>query len=230
MIKITTTPPLSKSPISRFPNGEAKVESIQDRNWGHDQWKWETDSDLIELFLLKALNPWLKVLNIMYMPYSRMDRDKDDGSRCSLRYIGEFIRSMNWDMITVLDPHSEVTMAYLGDNAFAVNAFHLLREQHPEVLEDAVLMFPDAGAQKRYGSDTFFKSHPQMVGKENKVNLGKHAYEHGTDTQGTSHGDLAAKSLAETLIAQMKLNVNYAPDKWVTGLSTYAPKLLKDTH
>lgn len=62
------------------------------------------------------------------------------------------------------------------------------------------------------------------------VALGTRAYEHGTDTSGTSFGDLAAKALVEALEKQIALYPNYTPKQWVDWLIVYAPKVLKDSH
>lgn len=161
--------------ITRFPNGEAKIATLPvDRYANTVVWKWETDADLFELYLFKRHNPWLKNLYIMYMPYSRMDRDGQGGTICSLRYVGEFIESLGWEAIVVLDPHSESTLDFLGEKAVSVTAFVALKESYPETLENSVVMFPDAGAQKRYGHEEIFKDMPQMVGiKERDFETGK---------------------------------------------------------
>lgn len=142
--------------IKRFPDGEVNIAGTNPLNCvGVSSgmtltWKWESDSDLITLLLLKKRYPFLNTLNILFLPYSREDRDAEGGSNCSLRYIGEFVQSLGFGHINVVDPHSDLTLAYLGIKAhssYPVVEF----TQAIQGIEKPIIMFPDAGAQKRYG-------------------------------------------------------------------------------
>lgn len=145
-------------PLSFFPNGELKVPNCDTH---HLFLRWDSDSDLIHLMLLKEQMRDRVHLTILYMPYSRMDRGPGGNSRCSLRYIGEFLKALDFASIEVIDPHSDLTLAYLGEKAEARYPFF----EDFDTLETAdVLMFPDAGAQKRYGHSW---TGPAVVG--NKV-------------------------------------------------------------
>lgn len=163
--------------LRKFPNGELDLSHIQ--NCGHIVLKWESNEDLFNLMLVKRYldnvptNTPDVSLTILYMPYSRMDRDKDGGSACSLRFVGEFIQSLNFKSITVIDPHSELTLAYLGTRAkshfpfetFKIHAFDGIPGIHDDT---PVIMFPDAGAQKRYSKEAMFAKNPQVVGYKNR--------------------------------------------------------------
>jgi len=127
--------------------------------------RWRTDSDLITLMLLKKHYPDLRHLRVLYMPYGRDDRDAVGGSKCSLRYAGEFIQSLGFEKIVVLDPHSDVSLAYLGENAVSYYPYDLLKEAVGiKQDEQYVVMFPDAGAAKRYGK--IWKEFQQIVGNK----------------------------------------------------------------
>lgn len=130
-----------------YPNGEQIIPSF-DGEVGHVILRWESDKDLISLLLLKSvLNFKDLYLTIQYMPYSRMDRG-ENGSRCSLRYIGEFVKALGFKWIQVIDPHSDLTLAYLGENTSAIYPF---QETFREPFEQTdIVLFPDAGAAKRY--------------------------------------------------------------------------------
>lgn len=162
--------------ISKFPNGEKKVTTLSKHNKRQSvTWKWETDADLIELLLFKKHNPDINTLTIAYMPYSRMDRDGQGGTCCSLRYIGEFIKDMGWESIEVLEPHSEATLAFLGDTAVSFNVFDEFAQEYPDLFTpDRILMFPDAGAQKRYSADSRLSKYEYAVGlKKRDFETGK---------------------------------------------------------
>jgi ribose-phosphate pyrophosphokinase len=173
MIKIENQTP----PFTTFPNGELNFKKIEE--WaGYSineddgrivQFKYESDADLIHLLMISR-SPVFRSgplhLNIAYMPYSRMDRGGYSSSNCSLRTVGELIRAMEFDSISVCDPHSDLTLAYLGSNAEAYYPFDGRigdTNSHSKV----IIMFPDAGAQKRYAGMNCFKPYKQIVG--NKV-------------------------------------------------------------
>lgn len=101
---------------SYFPNDELKKLQVQPQS-NRFKWGWTNDSDLIKLYLAKKSLPELTDLFISYMPYARADRDENGGSNCFLRHIGELIQSLNFESITVLDPHSDLTLAYLGSKS-----------------------------------------------------------------------------------------------------------------
>lgn len=133
------------APFSLFPNKEMKCPVLDTYKL---ILKWESDADLIHLMLLKKHMTGNVHLKILYMPYSRMDRDSKGGTKCSLRYIGEFIQSLDFRSIEVVEPHSDLTLAYLGEASEAVYPFF---DDLTDFDDSDVLMFPDAGAQKRYG-------------------------------------------------------------------------------
>lgn len=133
------------------PGYSGLLSSVQD---GYDTltWKWGSDADLITLMLMKECYPNFEYLRILYLPYGREDRNRQKRSRCPLRYIGQFIQRLGFEQIVVVDPHSDLTMAYLGENAEPLYPADLLRSEACQIpYSDYVVMFPDAGAAKRYG-------------------------------------------------------------------------------
>lgn len=160
-----------------FPNGETmlKVELERNRVYSVD-FKYEGDADLFRLMLLKKYIDQVgahALLRMMYMPYSRMDRTEND-SAFTLKYVTQFINSLNFEDVYVLEPHSDVTMAML-ERAFPI---YVTVEMLDDVLEmigfdkdKDYLFFPDAGAQKRYSKLKGFK---QAVGfKKRDFQTGK---------------------------------------------------------
>lgn len=113
--------------LPTFPNGEINLEKVNLMAVDTLVLKWESNADLFNLLLLKkhADKRGFKLgLRILYMPYSRMDRDGNGTSDCSLRYVGEFIQNLGFKSITVVDPHSELTLAYLGTKAYSEYPFN----------------------------------------------------------------------------------------------------------
>jgi ribose-phosphate pyrophosphokinase len=141
-----------------FPNGETLFtkDGLKTQPYNCISFKYENDGDLIKLMLLKSYVDQYSIRNnltIYYMPYSRMDRS-EDGSPFTLKYVANFINSLKFDYVEVIEPHSDVTCAVLDRSHARMVNFSLL----PKVMEDIgfhpaydYVVFPDAGAGKRYG-------------------------------------------------------------------------------
>jgi len=178
--------------IGKFPNKEVNIEKEKIKylvekntvtnNIGQTTtvvtFKYENDSDLIHLMFIKAeldkLYPKIsKTLYIAYMPYSRMDRE-NDVYIFTLKYISNFINSLNFETITVEEPHSDVCLALLNN----CKAVYITKDYLIEVTEfigfdrkKDYLFFPDAGAQKRYSD---LKDFNTLVGyKERDMKTGR---------------------------------------------------------
>lgn len=117
--------------------------------------KYEDNSDFFKLSLLKDyLDRWYgeyrMVLDVMYMPYSRMDRDNDTYS-FSLKVAAGVINSLGFDSVLVQEPHSDVTMALLNNSEksdLTMKLFNRFVRKNPDIR--FIPAFPDASAQKRY--------------------------------------------------------------------------------
>lgn len=152
--------------FGEFPNGELKLEVIQINNniKGREliTFKYEDDKDLVKLMILKGYLDDKGVssgLYIRYMPYSRMDREV--GSQAFvLKYIMNFINSLNFTKVYIEEPHSNVTLDLINNSEPIYPTIDRLHD----VLIDTdfnkdtdYLFLPDAGALKRYESLTDFK-------------------------------------------------------------------------
>ncbi|UUG68149.1 ribose-phosphate pyrophosphokinase [Bacillus phage PK-3] len=118
--------------------------------------KFERNSDLIKLMFVKNYLDQIHIkgihLIIYYMPYSRMDRSEDD-SPFTLKYITNFINSLKFEHVNVIEPHSDVTVALLDKARANYINFTLIENVKNEIdfdEENDFIMFPDAGASKRY--------------------------------------------------------------------------------
>jgi len=148
--------------FTSFPNGELSISKKVLDNLGNNVdiiWKYESDSEFMTLFYLKNLfdeNDIKSYLHIEYMPYSRMDRYNDDYG-FTLKWASNFINALRFSWVGILEPHSDVTLALIN-NSHARSVTDIYVDKiisDITFLEDnrnVKLFFPDAGAQKRYGS------------------------------------------------------------------------------
>jgi ribose-phosphate pyrophosphokinase len=152
---------LNNAPVKviQFPNNETKVDDKSIRQaiyvgLNSITLKYESDADLIQLLFVKKYLDEANLtasLTIPYMPYSRMDRS-EDASVFTLKYICEFINSLNFTSVTLLEPHSDVTPALLNRVKLVFPTTKLLQvaKSHMSFSDEDYIFFPDAGAQKRY--------------------------------------------------------------------------------
>lgn len=163
--------------VEKFPNGESRISTEQaalSKLWQKGTYPtttfvlhWEDDTDLLTLMFVKRFFDRVCKdpchLSIEYMPYSRMDRQTTD--LFTLKYVTDLINDMHFDGVTVMEPHSDVTLALLNNSrADYPSADWLLTRARRAIGfrgDHDFLFFPDAGAQKRYHMLDHFKS---MVG------------------------------------------------------------------
>ncbi|CAM4350311.1 ribose-phosphate pyrophosphokinase [Paenibacillus endophyticus] len=156
--------------LKQFPNGETLINGdeilMHMAEFNTIVWKYEDDGDLIKLMFVKSYLDDRRVrctLTIYYMPYSRMDRIEGT-SAFTLKYTAAFINQLNFESVTVIEPHSDVTLALIDRSIGKYPTIQLLEQVAAEVGFDAgqdYLFFPDAGAQKRYSKVEGYK---QLVG------------------------------------------------------------------
>jgi ribose-phosphate pyrophosphokinase len=150
-------------------------------------------------------------LTIYYMPYSRMDRS-ENGSAFTLKYIADFINSLNFPDVEIIEPHSDVCMALINNS----HARYITVDMLPDVKkaigfrEDFdFIFFPDAGAQKRYGSKikakweiVGFKHRDFETGKITKLEIVGHLPENLRDVKILIVDDLCSKGGTFMLAAE----------------------------
>ncbi|MGL5086311.1 MAG: ribose-phosphate pyrophosphokinase [Clostridium sp.] len=147
--------------VSKFPNGEILINSenlklISGNN--EIKVKFENDEDITHLIFLKGHLDELRVkcdLILPYMPYSRMDRT--EGMRVfTLKHLCRLINNLRFESVTIYEPHSDVCTALL-DRVKIIDMSKILAKEVLEKLknseEEVYLVYPDAGAAKRYGKD-----------------------------------------------------------------------------
>ena len=151
-----------KIEIKEFPNGESLIssESLNKFNDINEiKVKFEDDKDITHLVFIKGYLDELKLkcnLIIPYMPYSRMDRT-EGMTVFTLKHLCKLINSMNFESVTIYEPHSDVCTALL-DRVKVVNMSKELTDKLLKEINDEniYLVYPDAGAAKRYGKQIHY--------------------------------------------------------------------------
>jgi ribose-phosphate pyrophosphokinase len=132
-------------------------------------WNYENDSEMFALMCLRQ-HFWNKEVSL-YMPYipnARMDRVKNAGDIFTLKYFCNFINSLNFKEVSVLDAHSNVSLALL-DRVVHIDVFpdiSFALDHHMQKEVPTALFFPDEGAMKRYGD--LFPMYPYAFGMKKR--------------------------------------------------------------
>ena len=124
-------------------------------------WQYEGDEECMTLYyLVKHLraNRGEDVrihLYMKYLPNARMDRVKDTNKEVfTLKYFCEFINSLKFASVHVLDPHSDVGVALLDrvvvDSIAHYVSYAVSWASQGQGKNSVIIFFPDAGAYKRY--------------------------------------------------------------------------------
>ncbi|AJG98972.1 ribose-phosphate pyrophosphokinase [Clostridium beijerinckii] len=145
--------------VKKFPNGESLINSqeLNIKEWVNIiKLKFESDNDITHLIFLKEHLDELNIkcnLIIPYMPYSRMDRT-EGFTVFTLKHLCRLINYLNFEEVSIYEPHSDVCVALL-DTVKVINMSAILAKDLLEKVEDkndsVYLVYPDAGAAKRYG-------------------------------------------------------------------------------
>lgn len=158
--------------FKQFPNKETlldhnKLDVVYGWNPQRISFKYEDDSDLVKLTILRdylnSIGEDCEELLIYYMPYSRMDRS-EGGSPFTLKTIASMINRLGFKDVIVVEPHSDVTCAVLDNSRPSYINYQLIQPVMTAVgfnPEYDYVVFPDAGAQKRYNR---FTHKNQLVG------------------------------------------------------------------
>lgn len=141
------------------------------------QWKFESNDELFYLALIKkhlednfgtALDTrGLFYLNMPYIPNARMDRVKSRDEVFTLKYFCDLINDLHFDYVSVLDAHSDVSVALLNkcSNSSARPHIKWFMDNNLDK-ENTILYFPDAGAAKRYSG--LFPEIPYCYGEKKR--------------------------------------------------------------
>lgn len=141
--------------FEKFDNNEfrlMKTYSEMKNNTNFVEFKFDDNDDLIKLMLLKSELKCNAVLNIVYMPYSRMDREIKKQA-FTLKTISNFINSLEFESVLIYEPHSNVCLDLIDNSSAYWETKSLFHSIEKEINFDSMrdyLMFPDKGAMDRY--------------------------------------------------------------------------------
>lgn len=162
--------------VEKFPNGEMRIPVKWIKDLGprplHTMvLRYRDDHDILTMAFLKSyLDTQVERcrLAIEYLPYSRMDRCNPDFV-FTLRPLCDMINHMNFESVSLLEPHSDVSPALLNrctPGTYSDRLFKVVIKEIGFVPSEDVVVFPDAGAQKRYVSK--LKSFQIIVGDKTR--------------------------------------------------------------
>ena len=93
-------------------------------------------------------------LFLPYFPGARQDRVMNSGESLTVKVYADIINAMKFDLVTILDPHSEVAPALIN-NCDVIDNHKFVRQCINDIcgidksISDLVYVSPDAGAQKK---------------------------------------------------------------------------------
>lgn len=119
------------------------------------RWDYECEEEMAALYHIVyhlRSNICIKSISLVlpYCPNSRMDRTRHDYEVFSLKSFANFINMLEFDYVSILDPHSNVTPALIN-NCKIISPEPYIRKAIEAINDPNLLLFyPDEGAMKRY--------------------------------------------------------------------------------
>ena len=144
--------------LKHFPDGTLLVkENVEKAERAVLRWRFESNEEMVALYFLtkhlRTKGVERIVLELPYIPNARQDRVKVAEDVFTLKYFAEFINSLGFEEVVVLDPHSYVSEALIDRIRIRTP-----KEYVAQVIEklggteNLLLFFPDEGAMKRYSA------------------------------------------------------------------------------
>jgi ribose-phosphate pyrophosphokinase len=162
--------------VEHFPDGTQRIvlENLPNMEWRNTHeitWKFEREEELSTLiYVTRHLRnmPCIQeiCLNLLYLPNARMDRIHSHKEVFTLRGFADAINWLRFDVVRVLDVHSNVGAALLN-NVLVCTPEKYLTDVIKRIGEDnLILYFPDEGAAKRYSG--LFQNLPYCYGEKKR--------------------------------------------------------------
>jgi ribose-phosphate pyrophosphokinase len=114
---------------------------------------------------LKKLGETRVDLILPYVPYARQDRVCDKGESFSLQVFCNLLNSLDFESVTIFDPHSDVTPALIN-NVKVISQLDIISgSRFNEYLCNSKFVFvsPDAGANKKVSSLASYFMHQRFI-------------------------------------------------------------------
>lgn len=148
--------------VKKFPDGTLLLKedvpyNFKDYREATITWLFESNEELVTLiYIVKHLNShgvFSLYLDMPYVPNARQDRVKTSEDVFTLKYFAEVINWLDFDSVTVLDPHSSVSEALI--NNIVVKhpdeyVWEAIESKYIGGTNNLTMFFPDEGAMKRY--------------------------------------------------------------------------------
>lgn len=139
-----------------FPDGTSQVwklpeEIINSLNL-KVTWNFESERELIDILsvkklLYKAVN---NHLHIPFLPYARQDKNISNETTFNLHILAELLNLANFNLVTAVDVHNPEFCKEWIKNFQNIEVNDLIKKSLDYITTDNIL-FPDAGAENRYG-------------------------------------------------------------------------------
>lgn len=164
--------------VEHFPDGTQRIVMenclrMRMRPVHEITWKYEKEEELSTLIYVTRHLRNIPIiqrheinLNLLYLPNARMDRIHSEKEVFTLRGFADVINWLRFDIVRILDVHSNVGSALLN-NVLVCTPEKYLREVIDQIGEDnLILYFPDEGAAKRYSG--LFPNMPYCYGEKKR--------------------------------------------------------------
>lgn len=141
-----------------FPDGTTQVwklapELLASKDIATIQWRFESESEIIELAQVKALLDSAgreAYLKIEYLPYARQDKNVSNETTFALHPFATLLNSLKFNRIAILDPHSPIALKLINKSFPYYPTVSVLQAIKDDKID--LLVFPDQGAQEKYSS------------------------------------------------------------------------------
>lgn len=138
-----------------FPDNTSQIWKIPENLLKSDHfeviWQFQYEGEFMHLAQLKDLLDNYNVakhLDIKYIPYGRQDKEISNLTTYGLQTFAKLLNSLNFDLITILDPHSSIATKLINNSS----AYYPVNQLFNTVEELQVdhFCYPDHGAFNKY--------------------------------------------------------------------------------
>lgn len=141
--------------LNKFPDGTLLLKEKVKSEKAKITWYFNNNEELVALiYLVRHLKQnGIKVidLDMPYIPNARQDRVKNGEDIFTLKYFADVINWLQFNSVTVLDPHSSVSEALINNIRIRTPENYVNRAIEG-VFGIETFFYPDEGAMKRYST------------------------------------------------------------------------------
>lgn len=142
--------------VTLFPDNTSQVWKLDEKHFNKERaivwWEYSHEGEIMQLAQLKTLLDFEDIdrilLHIAYLPYGRQDKFISNDTTFALWTFGQILNMMEFDGVTIMDPHSSVALGAIK-NSTAVYP-HGPLGQAMRATTSNLLCYPDNGAVTKY--------------------------------------------------------------------------------